>query len=102
MKVRAALISSAIVALAAIATPANAGTGCNGVINPFVWGCAPWDNNNGPKFPYYKKVNVTIPKGKAQVFDQNGARMVRDLRSGQVFPVISTDGAGIIAAGAGN
>lgn len=28
--------------------------GCNGVVNPAVWGCAPWDNNNGPKFPNYK------------------------------------------------
>lgn len=29
--------------------------GCNGVVNQAVWGCAAWDNNNGPQFPNYKK-----------------------------------------------
>jgi hypothetical protein len=32
---------------------ANA-AGCNGHVEPQTWGCAPWDNNNGPKFPHYK------------------------------------------------
>ena len=28
--------------------------GCNGVVDQFKWGCAAWDNNNGPQFPHYK------------------------------------------------
>ena len=27
--------------------------GCNGHVNVAEWGCAPWDNNNGPQFPHY-------------------------------------------------
>ncbi|MES2988368.1 MAG: hypothetical protein V4808_10725 [Pseudomonadota bacterium] len=84
------------------ALPASAGTGCNGVINPFVWGCAPWDNNNGPKYPYYKKNPVSIPANKARIEMHNGAKMVRDLRTNQLMPFISTNGATMVAAGGGN
>ena len=95
----ASLAACASVALLTVATSASAGTGCNGVVNPLVWGCAPWDNNNGPNFPYYKKKQVTIPQAKAQVFNQNGVQMVKDLRTGQVHPVISTGGGNVIATG---
>lgn len=84
------------------ATPANAGTGCNGVINPFVWGCAPWDNNNGPQYPYYKAPRVKIPKDKAKVEIHNGAQMVRDLRNNRLMPLVGNDGASMVAAGGGN
>jgi hypothetical protein len=30
-------------------------SGCNGHVNVAEWGCAPWDNNNGPQFPHYQK-----------------------------------------------
>ena len=56
------LVLVAALGVAGLAAPAQAGTGCNGVINPLVWGCAPWDNNNGPNFPYYKKSRVQIPR----------------------------------------
>ena len=39
-------------ALALLAAPASA-RGCNGVVNQLVWGCAAWDNNNGPQYPNY-------------------------------------------------
>ena len=99
VKRHAAFVACASVALMTAATPANAGTGCNGVVNPLVWGCAPWDNNNGPNFPYYKKKELRIPQAKAQVFNQNGVQLVKDLRTGQVHPVIANDGASVIATG---
>lgn len=41
-----------------IATATSAGAagakGCNGVVNQLVWGCAAWDNNNGPQYPNYR------------------------------------------------
>ncbi|RYY27552.1 MAG: hypothetical protein EOP62_05995 [Sphingomonadales bacterium] len=88
----------------ALAMPANArmGTGCNGVINPFVWGCAPWDNNNGPKYPYYNAPRIKIPKEKAKIEVHNGAQMVRDLRNNKLMPLVGNDGASMVAAGGGN
>ncbi|HTR83761.1 MAG TPA: hypothetical protein VMI56_04750 [Reyranella sp.] len=44
-----ALASGALV-IAAGQAEAN---GCNGHVNVAEWGCAPWDNNNGPQFPHY-------------------------------------------------
>ena len=102
MKMRFALLSVASVALISISSPASAGTGCNGVINPLVWGCAPWDNNNGPKYPYFKKTQITIPQAKAELFNHNGIQMVRDLRNGAVHPVIAAGGGNVVAAGGAN
>ena len=85
-----------------LSAPASAGTGCNGVINPFVWGCAPWDNNNGAQYPYYRKTQVQIPKANAKVEIVNGARMVTDLRTGQRMPLIQDGGAYMVAAGGMN
>lgn len=83
------------VAMAAAPTPAQA-AGCNGVVNPFVWGCAPWDNNNGPKFPYYSKKVVTMraPAG-SKIETKNGASVI-DI-NGVKYPV-----SGVIAPGGGN
>lgn len=94
---RAALVATAIAAATA-AVPAHAG--CNGVTNIFVWGCAPWDNNNGPRFPYYRKTVVEIPKNKAQLVSRNGSSAV--LYNGSYYPLISQDGGGLVAAGGGN
>lgn len=99
---RVVTVCAAVFSFAALATPATAGTGCNGVINPLVWGCAPWDNNNGPKFPYFKKVQINIPQKQAQIFTKDGVQLVRDLRNGQVSPVITVSGGNVIAAGGGN
>ncbi len=47
------VMAAVVVASVAVSAPANA-AGCNGVVNPLVWGCAPWDNNNGPQFPNWR------------------------------------------------
>jgi hypothetical protein len=91
--VRAAAIIIALSTIA-VSTPASAGTGCNGVVNIFVWGCAPWDNNNGPRFPYFRKKATTIPAQGTQIVTERGVRMA--LRNGTYYPLIGQDGAGVI------
>src|ERR1700759_5620613 len=49
----AVIIGLGIVAALSSVIPASA-AGCNGVVNQLVWGCAAWDNNNGPQFPNYR------------------------------------------------
>ena len=93
------LLAIAAVVGASGAAPAAA-AGCNGVVNPFVWGCAPWDNNNGPNFPYYKKKTVSAPASKVKIEVKNGARM--GLYNGQWYPVISAGGGNVkLIGGAG-
>ena len=99
VRIRLGLALAASLA-AAVSAPANAGTGCNGVVNVLVWGCAPWDNNNGAKFPYYTKKQTTIPTSQGKVVVQNGQQMV--LANGQYYPMISQDGGGLVASGGGN
>ena len=92
-------LAAAALAITA-STSAIAGTGCNQVVNIFVWGCAPWDNNNGPKFPYFRKAVIEIPKKDAQLVSKSGSNAV--LYKGTYYPLISNDGGGIVAAGGGN
>lgn len=70
---------------------ANA-AGCNGVINPAVWGCAPWDNNNGPKYPNYKK-----PGSSASQPSNSGVANPGAQPPANGAGIISRDGAGIIS-----
>jgi hypothetical protein len=49
-----ASLGTAAMALVLAVSPAQA-AGCNGHVNAMEWGCAPWDNNNGPQFPHYTK-----------------------------------------------
>ena len=100
MKFMSVSIALALGAGVMAASPAQAGTGCNGVVNILVWGCAPWDNNNGEKFPYFRKKAITIPKDGTQIVTKNGVQMA--LRSGVYYPLIANDGASIVAGGAGN
>ena len=79
-------------AMLGVTTPANAGTGCNGVVNVFVWGCAPWDNNNGSQYPYYQKRQVTVRADHIVV--QQGVPMAQV--KGQYYPLIGNDGASLI------
>jgi hypothetical protein len=83
----------------AVSTPAQA-RGCNGVVNWFVWGCAGWDNNNGAKYPYFKKHQVSIPASQAQVQTKDGVSVV--MYQGTAYPLISQDGGGLVASGGGN
>lgn len=80
--------------------PANA-RGCNNVVNVFVWGCAPWDNNNGSQYPYFKKRAIAIPANQAQIQKTKEGNYVATYQ-GQTFPLISQDGGGLVASGAGN
>ena len=95
-KARLALVATASITATVLATPAVAG-GCNGVVNPFVWGCAPWDSNNGPQFPYYKAPKITIPGGESRIQIKNGAKMIE--HQGKWLPVIAAGGGNVIAAG---
>ena len=90
---RALAISAASLIALGFAAPAHA-AGCNGVVNVFVWGCAPWDNNNGPRYPYFKKKVITIPANGTQIVTKDGAKMA--LRNGTYYPLIGQDGAGVI------
>lgn len=98
LRFRTAAVAAAATA-ALLPTPASAGTGCNGVINIFVWGCAPWDNNSGPRFPYHRKqqVDMRVPAG-SKIVTKDGAAMVEV--GGKQYPVVG--GAGVISAGGAN
>ena len=61
MSRRSMFVAGTLVVCALSSTAASAGTGCNGVIEPQTWGCAPWDNNNGPQFKYWKGGNAQKP-----------------------------------------
>lgn len=86
--------------VAAVSSPAYAGTGCNGVVNIFQWGCAPWDNNNGPQYPYYRKKQVTMkaPNG-SRITVKDGHAMVTI--NGTNYPVVG-GASGVVSAGGGN
>ena len=70
--------------------------GCNGYVNQLEWGCAAWDNNNGPQYPHYKK-----PETKPQQVAP--AHNVVPPASVAARPAVAPNGAsGIVAQGAGN
>ncbi len=100
MHTRLLAIAIACAGTATFASPAYAGTGCNGVVNIFVWGCAPWDNNNGPKYPYYKKQQTSLqaPRG-SKITIKDGYAMVNI--NGRDYPVVNGAN-GVVAAGGGN
>lgn len=100
MHVKLAAVAIAFAGTGLVASPAYAGTGCNGVVNIFVWGCAPWDNNNGPKYPYYKKreTSVQAPRG-SKITVKDGHAMVNV--NGREYPVVG-GASGVVAAGGGN
>jgi hypothetical protein len=80
-----------------LAGPAHA-AGCNGHVNPAEWGCAPWDNNNGPQFPHYKKPPAQVQHAPAQV------QQPRQPQPARTPPTVigNQGGAGIVAQGGGN
>ncbi len=102
--VGAAVLLSAV----GISAPAYAGTGCNGVVNIFVWGCAPWDNNNGAQYPYYKKrqVAIRVPQGSKITIKDGHAVVTVNGRNypviGGVSGVVAAGGGNVVAAGGGN
>lgn len=97
-KLRMATAAIVVVAGMTMSNPASA-AGCNGVVDWFKWGCAGWDNNNGPQYPYYQKKVVTVPKQGTQIVDKNGAKFA--LRNGQYFPLVTQAGGNIISDNGG-
>ena len=86
------IISAAV--LLAVATPALA-NGCNGVVSQLEWGCAAWDNNNGPQFPHFRGAAST-PKVPAASSSNPGN--VYSNGNG----IISTNGTGIMGNNGAN
>lgn len=85
--------------------------GCNGVVNIAEWGCAPWDNNNGPRYPHYKRpVTHPAPAARVQphvqpyrppqqgIVSNNGRGIVGNNRNG----VVSQGGGNVVSQGGGN
>lgn len=101
---RTLLCGCAAVTLLALgaATPALA-NGCNGYVNQFEWGCAAWDNNNGPQYPHYHGATrqpMNIRRGATAQYRPNAGMNVQVNRNGA--GVIAAGGGNVIAAGGGN
>lgn len=86
-----------------------AARGCNGVVDQLRWGCAYWDNNNGPKYPYYNArqthvAGLNVPEGTRLKVSGNN---LIDASSGRIVAsgagnVIAAGGGNVIAVGGGN
>src|ERR1700749_3737090 len=55
------LIAGLVAGFASSSVAPAAAKGCNGYVNQLQWGCAPWDNNNGPQFPHYVAPRAAAP-----------------------------------------
>jgi hypothetical protein len=88
------------VAVSFLITNEASAKGCNGVVNQMEWGCAAWDNNNGPQFPHYNKPASAQPAAKTALAVPAPSAAAVQPRAGA--PIISTNGSGIVASGAGN
>jgi len=101
MRSRKLLILSLAAGLCVVATQEAGAKGCNGVVSQGEWGCAAWDNNNGPQFPHYKKPGsaqpaaVVAPSALAQ-------KPGPVLAPNKVNAPVNANGAGLVASGGGN
>ena len=96
MKVQRAVLSvSAVLALGGLVNGAALAAGCNGVVDQFKWGCAAWDNNNGPQFPHYKP-----PQQKKPVAAKPAPPAPKVIPP--VTGIASQKPSGMVAAGGGN
>ena len=107
------LMAAGAVALAATGSSALA-KGCNGHVEPWRWGCAAWDNNNGPNFPYYQRTAPRQSPSTESVFTRSisvPATSVRRYSVGSIvvingvsYKLISQDGATarLVSQGGGN
>ena len=83
--------------LSTVVSTDAAAAGCNGVVDQFKWGCAAWDNNNGPQFPHYKPPK----KAQAPARVQAPARPSAPVAGHAVAPnqgnrLIGNDGASLV------
>ena len=106
-KYQLALVAGAALACATVGSASA--KGCNGVVDQLRWGCAVWDNNNGPQYPYYKAKQIhvsglNVPEGtKLRVSGNN----LVDVATGRIVAagagnVIAPGGGNVIAIGGGN
>jgi hypothetical protein len=76
-----------ILAIAFVAlSPAAFANGCNGVVSQLEWGCAAWDNNNGPQFPHYNKALAAQPVRPGNAALPSKSRVISDNGLGIVHP----------------
>jgi hypothetical protein len=96
--VRQIALAVVVVSSIGVYSASAAAAGCNGVVNPAVWGCAPWDNNNGPKFPNYKPKKAPQPAAAPAAKTTPTPLAQRPVaHPGNASGIISRDGAGIIS-----
>ena len=76
--------------------------GCNGVVDQMKWGCAAWDNNNGPEFPHYKKKSNAAAKPAVAVARPVTAPPKQVIAPNAASGVVSGGSGNIISGGAGN
>jgi hypothetical protein len=72
------LIGLSLLAAATTFSSAALANGCNGVVSQLEWGCAAWDNNNGPQFPHYNKTGAAQVPSASQVMGNKGALIPQD------------------------
>lgn len=95
-KITVTLLAATAAILAA--SPASA-RGCNGVVNQLVWGCAAWDNNNGPQYPNWHGAPARNPSAGAINRNQSG---IVAQGGGNLYSPGVRNGNGIVAQGGGN
>ena len=100
-------------ALLALPTSFAEAKGCNGYVNQFEWGCAAWDNNNGPKFPHYHGASqpAKAPPAAAPAKVAAPAITLQRPAAPLIAPpattqsgshVVNTNGSNIVSQGGGN
>jgi hypothetical protein len=95
--------------LSMLATNEAGAKGCNGVVDQLKWGCAAWDNNNGPQYPHYKKKSTSAakPAAAAQPVVAPPKHVVAPnapsgIVSGGAGNIVSGGAGNIVSGGAGN
>jgi hypothetical protein len=73
--------------------------GCNGVVDQLKWGCAAWDNNNGPQYPHYKAPQTAQPAPAKVAPAPTAARApaLQPPKPNAGSGIVSRDGAGVIS-----
>ncbi len=88
---------SAIAGIVIVSALPAAANGCNGVVSQLEWGCAAWDNNNGPQFPHYNKTAAPARPAASQVMG-NGNGLVASGGGN----LVASGGGNLVASGGGN
>ena len=80
-------------------TSAAFAKGCNGVVSQLEWGCAAWDNNNGPQFAHYKKQPTSTPPAAKVSPPPRANPVVRAPTLGNGNGIVSQGGGNLISPG---